>query len=231
MGRGGGAVMIAEYDLVLWLHVAVMGYWLGSDFVLNALTHYFKNAKDMPTDQRLKLWDFLLLVDQHPRIALILSLPLGFHLAAGLDLSPIKGPYLVIFWVLSIVWFIGIWVLHFQVGKPSYRRLNQVDTTLRYALVVVLLTMGLVSVVGDAPLLQKWLGAKVALFALVIAGGLAIRNYISKVYIVLPKLRAGGSTPETEAVITHALNWGSYVLFGMWGLIVVIGYLGVAKPF
>ena len=63
--------MIAQYDLVLWLHVVIMGYWLGSDFVLNALTHYFKNAKDMPAAERLKLWDFLLLVDQHPRNALI----------------------------------------------------------------------------------------------------------------------------------------------------------------
>ena len=48
---------------------------------------------------------------------------------------------------------------------------------------------------------------------------------------VLPQYRAEGSTPATEAVFTHALNWGSYVLFGLWTLIFIIGYLGAAKPF
>jgi hypothetical protein len=223
--------MIAQYDLVLWLHVAVMGYWLGSDFVLNALTHYFKNAHDMPVVQRMKLWDFLLLVDQHPRNALILSIPLGFQLAADLDLSPVTGPALNALWIASVAWFVFIWVLHFQTGKPSYKPLSKIDLTLRYVLVGVLFLTGAMSMLGDGPLTAKWLGAKVALFALIIAGGLGIRHYIAQVYVVIPKLKAEGSTPAIEAVITHALNWGSYVLFGMWSMIVVIGYLGVAKPF
>jgi len=223
--------MIAEYEFVRWLHVAVMGYWLGSDFVINALTHYVKNAKDLSFVQRMKLWDFLLLVDQHPRMALILSLPLGFHLAAGLDLSPIKGQGLTLFWAFSIVWFISIWVLHYQVGKPIYKRLSQIDLTVRYILIAVLLIIGAGSVLGDGPLLQKWLGAKVFLFAFIIFGGLRIRHYIAQVYAVIPKYKAEGSSPEIEAAITHALNWGSYVLFGMWVLIVAIGYLGAAKPF
>ena len=223
--------MIDSYDLTLWLHVAVMGYWLGSDFVINALTHYFKNAKDMPVPQRMKLWDFLLLVDQHPRNALILSLPLGFQLAGDLDLSPIKGPALVALWVAAISWFAFIWVLHFQVGKPAYRPLSKMDLTLRYSLIVGLFLIGVGSVLGDGPMMAKWLGAKVALFALIIACGLGIRHYIAQVYSVIPALKANGSTPEVEAVITHALNWGSYVLYVLWVMIFVIGYLGAAKPF
>jgi len=223
--------MIEQYDLVLWLHVAVMGYWLGSDFVLNALTHYFKNAHDMPADQRLKLWDFLLLVDQHPRNALILSIPLGFHLAADLDLSPVKGAGLTALWIASAIWFVYIWVLHYQVGKPAHALFNRLDLGLRYILIAVLFIVGAASLLGEGPLAAKWLGAKVALFALIIACGMGIRHYIKQVYTVLPKLRAEGSTPATEAVITHALNWGSYVLFGLWALIFVIGYLGAAKPF
>jgi hypothetical protein len=223
--------MIDHYDLARWLHVAVMGYWLGSDFVLNALTHYFKNAKDMPVAQRLKLWDFLLLVDQHPRNALILSIPLGFQLAADLELSPIKGPALAAVWAASLAWFGYIWVLHFQVGKPAYRPLSRIDLGVRYALIAVLFVLGAASVATEGPLTAKWLGAKVALFALIIACGLGIRHHIARVYAVLSRLKAEGSTPEIEAVITDALNRGSYVLFGLWGLIAAIGYLGAAKPF
>lgn len=220
-----------SHTLVLWLHVAVMGYWLGSDFVLNALTHYFKNAKDLSVAQRMKLWDFLLLVDQHPRNALILSLPLGFQLAADLDLSPVKGPMLAMIWAASIAWFVFIWVLHYQIGKPAYRPLNRMDLTLRYTLIVVLFLIGAGSVLGEGPLAAKWLGAKVALYALIIACGMGIRHYIAKVYAIFPQYQAEGSTPEIESVITHALNWGSYVLYVLWALVLLIGYLGAAKPF
>ena len=223
--------MIEAYDLVLWLHVAVMGYWLGSDFVINALTHYFKNAKDMNPQQRMKLWDFILLVDQHPRNALILSLPLGFQLAADLDLSPITGPWLTALWVLAIAWFVYIWVLHYQAGKPAYRPMSKIDLGFRYVLIAVLFITGVASIVTGEPLAAKWLGAKVALFACIIACGLGIRHYIAQVYAVFPDLRAGTASPATEATITHALNWGSYVLYGLWTFMLVIGYLGAAKPF
>jgi hypothetical protein len=223
--------MIEQTELVRWLHVAIMGYWLGSDFVLNALTHYVKNAKDLSVVQRLKLWDFLLLVDQHPRMALILTIPLGFQLAADLELSPIKGNALALLWFASVLWFAYIWVLHYSIGKSHYRLLNKIDVGFRYVLIAVLLVTGLASVFADGPMAAKWLGAKVALFALIIACGLGIRYYIIQVYAVLPQYRAEGSTPATEAVFTHALNWGSYVLFGLWTLIFIIGYLGAAKPF
>jgi hypothetical protein len=223
--------MIDHYDLVLWLHVAVMGYWLGSDFVINATTHYFKNAKDLDPKQRMKLWDFILLVDQHPRNALILSLPLGFQLAADLNLSPIQGPWLVALWVVAIVWFIYIWVLHYQVGKPAYKPMSKIDLTFRYGLIAVLFVTGVLSIFTGEPLAAKWLGVKVTLFSLIICCGLGIRYYIAKVYAVFPEMRAGKITPESEAIITHSLNWGSYVLYVLWALMLVVGYMGAAKPF
>ncbi|MBL8629006.1 MAG: hypothetical protein JNM81_05230, partial [Rhodospirillaceae bacterium] len=157
--------------------------------------------------------------------------PLGFQLAADLDLSPIKGPWLTLLWVVAIAWFIYIWVLHYQVGKPVYKPMSKVDLTFRYILIVVLFVTGVASIFAGGPLAAKWLGAKVALFALIISCGLGIRHYIAQVYAVFPDLRAGRASAETEAAITHALNWGSYVLYGLWTCMLIIGYLGAAKPF
>ena len=53
-----------------WLklaHVAVWGYWIGSDLVVNQLTHYLTHAERMSGPERNRLWKFLLDVDQHPR--------------------------------------------------------------------------------------------------------------------------------------------------------------------
>ena len=64
-----------------------MGYWIGSDLVVNALTHYVTRSSSLPGPERKRLWDFLMDVDQHPRNALILSVPLGFTLAAQTGLA------------------------------------------------------------------------------------------------------------------------------------------------
>ncbi len=223
--------MISSYALMLWLHIAVMGYWLGSDLVVNQLTHYFKNARDMSVEQRMKLWDFLMLVDQHPRNGLILSLPLGFTLAAQLDLSPVKGPWLVALWVFSIVWFVYIWILHFQLGTPRYLPMRRLDYSIRYALIAILFVTGVASVVGDGPYVAKWLGVKVALVALMIACGVGIRHYIAVAVRAIPTYRARGPSPEVEAAFTRGMNNGSYVLYVLWTLMIIVSYLGAAKPF
>ncbi|MFO0449362.1 MAG: hypothetical protein ACK52I_12025, partial [Pseudomonadota bacterium] len=67
-----------------WAHVLVMGYWIGSDLVINQLAHYTARSRGMPGAERARLWRFLMDVDQQPRNALILSLPIGLTLAAWL---------------------------------------------------------------------------------------------------------------------------------------------------
>ena len=79
------------YPIVRALHVLVMGYWLGSELVINALTHYVARTTTLSGTERMRLWDFLLDVDQHVRNAMIMSVPLGFTLAAMLGLVDRKS--------------------------------------------------------------------------------------------------------------------------------------------
>lgn len=85
-----------QYELMKWAHVALMGYWIGSDLVLNALTLYVARAGGLPPPERRRLWDFMLHVDQHPRNALILSFPTGVSLAAWSGLVPLGATGLAV---------------------------------------------------------------------------------------------------------------------------------------
>ena len=49
-----------SYEVILWLHVLVMGYWIGSDLVVNALTHYVARGSSLPPLERKRLWDSML---------------------------------------------------------------------------------------------------------------------------------------------------------------------------
>jgi hypothetical protein len=219
-----------SYEVILWLHVLVMGYWIGSDLVVNALTHYVARGSSLPPPERKRLWDFLLHVDQHPRNALILSVPLGFTLAAQIGQVPLDDAALAAMWVGSALWFGFMWLTHWKRSASSGPVLARWDWRSRYVLIAFFLFIGVKSLVTGSPMSAPWLAWKVILFAGVLACGIGIRYYIRDAYRAWPRIWAGQGTAEDEQTVVTAMNRGTYVLWCLWTLLFVIGWLGVAKP-
>ena len=222
---------IAElYPLLRWAHVLVMGYWLGSELVINALTHYIARASSLPADERMRLWDFLLDVDQHVRNALILSVPLGFTLAAMLGLVPLGGAGLAALWVLSALWFWFMWLVHWRRKTPQGRALAVWDRRLRYLLIAVFAGSALWSLATGRPYPTVWLALKVLLFSGVMACGIAVRHYIREAYReALPAIAAGRATAAHEADFRRLMVKGTWALVVLWTLLFAIGALGAFK--
>lgn len=219
-----------SYDILRWLHVLVMGYWIGSDLVINALTHYVVRADGLPPAERKRFWDFLMHVDQHPRNALILSVPIGFTLAQQIGLVHLDDAALIVLWVGSAAWFAQMWVTHWRREAPSGQALAKWDWRIRYVLIAAFVAIGVQSLVLGAPIAAPWLAWKTILFAGVLCCGIGIRHGIRKCYPAWPRIWAGRGTPEDEAQVRKALMQATYVLWLLWTLLFAIGWLGVAKP-
>lgn len=218
------------YPLVRWAHVLVMGYWLGSELVINALTHYIARSSSLPAAERMRLWDFLLDVDQHVRNALILSVPLGFTLAAFLGLVPLGGAGLAALWVLSALWFGYMWLVHWRRKTPGGRALAVWDWRLRYLLIVLFAGSALWSLATGRPYPTTWLALKVLLFAGVMACGIAVRHYIREAYRdALPAIAEGRATAEDEATFRRLMARATWALVVLWTLLFTIGALGAFK--
>lgn len=86
-------------------HVLVTGCGLGSERVINALTHHSACTTSLLADGRMRFWDFLLDVDQHVRNAAIILAPLGFSLAAYLGLGSLAGVSIRALWIVLTRWF------------------------------------------------------------------------------------------------------------------------------
>ena len=97
-------------------------------------------------------------------------------------------------------------------------------------LIAAFLFMGAVSLVTDRPLAAPWLAWKVILFAAVLACGIGIRHYIREAYRVWPRIWDGRGTASDEQSVRTAMNRATCVLWLLWSLLFVIGWLGVAKP-
>jgi hypothetical protein len=219
-----------QYALMNWAHVWLMGYWIGTDLVVNALTFYTARSTQLGGAERRRQWDFLMDVDQHPRNALILSVPVGFTLAAWMGLVPLGATALVVLWVLSIAWFWYMWLTHWQRQKRLGKVLAQWDWYSRYLLIAACVGIGLWSLLGDGPLGAAWLAWKVILFGVVIACGIVIRHYIRISYQALPRIWADQKQPGDDELVLQAMTRGTYALWLLWALLVAIGYLGAVKP-
>jgi len=218
------------YDFLLWMHILVMGYWIGSDLVVNALTHYLARAEALPGPERKRLWDFLMHVDQHPRNALILSVPLGFTLAAQIGLARLDNAALAVLWAGSAVWLGYMWFAHWGREGAAGAALAKWDWRTRYILIATFLFIGVQSLATGEPLAAPWLAWKVILFAGVMACGIGIRHYIRETYAAWPRIWEGRGTAEDEATVRKALMRATRVLWVLWLLLFVIGWLGTAKP-
>jgi hypothetical protein len=222
--------MSTSYLIVQWLHVLVMGYWIGSDLVINQMAHFTARSAGMAGPDRAKLWHLLMDVDQHVRNALIMSVPLGLSLAAWLGLSPITGPWLLLAWVLSALWFWQMWLTHLKGETPSGPMLRRLDWWIRYAVIAACVIAGGSSLLFGTPFGAHWLGLKVLLFGAVIACGLGIRYYIRRYLEYWPKATAGTATAADEAALRLNMNRGTYVLVLLHVFVLAIGLLGVLKP-
>ncbi len=220
------------YSLVLWAHVLVMGYWLGSELVINALSHYVTRATALSGEERQRLWDFTLDVDQHVRNAMIMSVPLGFSLAAWMGLSPITGGWLALLWVASTAWFALMWATHLKRSTPFGARLAAWDWGVRYVLIAVFLVFGLMSLLTGWPFPAKWLSLKILLIAPAIACGLGVRHYIRVAYAkALPAIFSGKAGAAENAIFQMTVVRATWVLVGLWVILFTIGALGALKPF
>ncbi len=216
-------------NVLLVTHIVVLGYWLGSEFVINSGYRYVCRASSMPFEERNKLMDHVLDVDQHVRYALVLQIGLGTILAALYGYIPGGTTMAMAATVVAAIWLIFVEVIHHKRKDPSGARLGFIDRTIRYVLMFGLAVIGVGALIaqGDMP---TWLAIKLILFACVMLSGIGIRYSIIDFYRTWAKIKQDGSTPEYEQSIWHIYKYGTGVLLGLWVFIATIAVLSVWKP-
>ena len=102
---------------------------------------------------------------------------------------------------------------------------------LHVALFVIFGALGLASVAGYGPFPADWLGWKVLLFALIFVCGIMIDRRFAPMAPAFAQLAATGSTPELERTITKAVDEAVHWVLALYALVIVIAFLGTARPF
>jgi len=214
---------------LLVAHIAVLGYWLGSELVINATFRYVSDSSDMPFPERERLMDHVMIVDQHVRYALVLQAALGTMLAASLGFFPGGNALVLTAALVGGAWLLFVELVHRLRHRSLGNRLATADRWSRYLLIVLLLALAGGLLGGDWPI-PTWLQWKLACFAGVVACGAGIRLKLIGWFECWNALRAD---PESSALNTELMDhyWAATrVLLLLWLFIVATVALSLMKP-
>lgn len=205
------------------LHIAVFGYWLGADLVINSEYRFVVRRSDLPFAARDALMDHVMAVDQHVRYALVLQATLGAALLAGMGLAPAAVGWLAP--VAGLAWLALVEAVHRSRKSEGGASLARFDRLLRYGVAALLIAWALT--MADWP---GWLRLKLAMFAGVIGCGVLIRFQLMRHFALWNAIAATGSTPQAEAQLRSIYRSATAILLVLWTLIVAIAALAVFKP-
>lgn len=216
-------------QVLLVLHIAVLGYWLGSELVINSTYRYVSYADAMPFAERDRLMQHVMHVDQHVRYALVLQAGLGFTLAALYGYVPGGTATAWICGILAALWLGFVEAVHRLRHHAIGPRLAAIDRGSRYIVMALLvaIALGMIGSGWDMPL---WLRIKLALFAGVMASGVGIRLALISHFRTWAVMARDGPDDTTNAIIRRTYAKATSVLAVLWLFIAAIVVLSVWKP-
>ena len=223
------------YDAALLLHLLLLTYWLGADLGVFYSSRYVLKP-DLPPASRAVALKIMAWLDVAPRLCLVLFLPSGVTLMAlddyGRDLF--SGWPLVAVWVAGAAWFGLVVADHVLHDSPLHALVRRLDLAVRMAAVVGLLGSAIYALVADSPFgvdtNPKWLGGKVALYAIAIGCGIAIRFQLRPFPTAFGSLMTSGSTPDVERTLRGAIVGSQPYVAAIWLCVLGSAVLGVFKP-
>ena len=222
-----------EVDILRWLHILAMVYWLGGEWGVFQTSYKVVNHK-LPYDERMRHMDTAFRIDILARIGIISLLPLGMHMGYIWGVQPYGGQWLVIMWVLYFAWLALTLGAYFKRGTGLGSRLRTIEDWTRYILIPLLIITGLTSLMGMGPFLagegEKWFAAKILTYGSLLIIGVILRIVMHE-WEPMFKLLAEGPNPEAEAKLDKSIRLGRSVAYIYWIGIAATAFFGAVKPF
>ncbi|HBH43644.1 MAG TPA: hypothetical protein DDY28_04460 [Hyphomonas atlantica] len=218
--------------MIHWLlvaHIIVVGYWLGSELVINSSFRFATRDVASPLEARDRMLQHVMNTDQHVRFALVLQASLGTILLAAYGWVPGGQTLMIAAAVLGVFWLGFVEYIHRVRHSAVGARLAALDRGSRYVLMGVLLLMSIGVIGGDWPI-PLWLRFKFAAFAGVIATGVLVRLQLIRFFRVWGEMKTDGVTDARNARVSTLENQASFLIVMIWVFIAIIVALSLFKP-
>jgi uncharacterized protein YhhL (DUF1145 family) len=216
-----------RHAILVWVHILLFVFWLGADLGVYIAAIWVKNPA-LSLAERAILLRIAAAVDLSPRLAFVLTMPVGLTLASQLGL-PIGQPALLAIWLLALVWLAAILTMFRAHGS----RLGQILARAQFGLLLVggvAFAVAGLALLADGTIVPGWLAWKIVLFGIVFFIAIGIDLAFRPMATAFGRLGQEGSTPSVEGAIRRPINNTLVVVTVLYLVLLVISFLGTVKP-
>ena len=227
-------MMINEVDVVRWLHILAMVYWLGGEWGVFQ-TSYNVTNRDLSLDERRRHMETAYRIDILARTGIIMLLPLGLHMGHLYGFVPfLDGAGLMIMWAVSLAWLALCWAAFFKRETDDGIKLTKIDENVRFVLIPALIVISGLAFMGKGPLAitegSFWYPAKMFTYSLMLVLGLGLR-FIMREWTTLFRVLAAGPNADAQAQLERSIGHGRMIAYCYWIGIATTAFFGAVKPF
>jgi hypothetical protein len=219
-----------EHQLWVFVHILLFVYWLGGDLGVFLLAKAAKRP-DLSFAERAFALRMAIMIDLVPRLCFAIMFPVGVHVTASGGFAVIPNWALVLAWGVALAWITLLFAIGKHEGTARGAQLGHFNLILQGLLFLSIGTLGVTALLGLGPLPGGWFGAKVLLFAVIFAASIGIDLAFRPIGPAFAELATRGSQPEIEQPISRAVDGAIRYVLALYGLIVIIAFLGVTKIF
>ena len=206
---------MSEYLFIKLLHLIGFAYWLGGDLGVFCSSFAVTNEK-LSAEARVTAAKILFVVDQGPRIAMTMMLPLGTHLAWRMGVLPISDLAMAGVWIVSAGWLANVIYLHRAEPGMIKTRLMSFDFGFRAVVSGGLIAVGTLALMAENPMIPYWVAAKFLIFGALVACRLVIRIKLKPFMPAFASLAAGNASADDNLTIRNSLGGTRPVVVSIW---------------
>ncbi len=224
----------AELDVLRWVHIICMVYWLGGEWGVFQTSYNVTNHR-LPLEERKRHMETAYRIDILARTGIVLLLPLGLHMGKIYGFVPIlEGSGIWVMWAIFIAWLAITWTAFLRRETDLGLVVTKIEEVLRYPLIVGIVIVSLLAFNGQGPVQTPegtlWYPTKMILYAWALVIGLFLRLVMRRWTTRFRKLAMGPDAAE-EAALTREIAQARIAAYIYWITIAGICFLGATKPF
>lgn len=223
-----------ELDILRWLHILCMVYWLGGEWGVFQTSYNVVDLK-LSLEERRRHMETAYRIDILARTGIVLLLPLGLHMGKLYGFVPVlEGNAIWGMWAVFAAWLAMTWTAFLRRETDLGIAVTIWEERLRYPLIVGLVVVAVLAFLGSGPIQTPagawWYPAKMILYAWALCIGLFLRLVMRRWTTRFRKLAMGPDAAE-EAALLREIAQARIAAYIYWITIAGICFLGATKPF
>jgi hypothetical protein len=228
-------MMLNELDVLRWVHILAMVYWLGGEWGVFQTSYNVTNSA-LSLDERKRHMETAYRIDILARTGIVLLFPLGLHMGKIYGFIPaLDAPgVLTAMWVFFLVWLGMTWAAFIRRETDSGIRITRAEELLRYPLIAAIVILSLMAFYGSGPVKSNvgtyWYPAKMILYAFTLCIGLFLR-FVMRQWTVYFRALAAGPDAAIQTKLDREIAQARIAAYVYWVTIAGICFLGATKPF